>query len=163
MRDFSDENIFEFFDDHVRNFQRKQRGKRYSEKAKTLASKLFFGFNNYRQLSDILKLPSTRTIKRYNSDKISRPGWSSAMEKILANISSELSPEDRTCVLAFDETDIGRELTYNKRSDIVDGYVDLGHLGRRTDIAEKVLVFMLRGLVGRWKQAIAYYFTWPGC
>jgi len=32
LRDFSDESTFEFFDDHVRNFQRKRRGKQYSEK-----------------------------------------------------------------------------------------------------------------------------------
>ena len=161
LREFADDDIFDFFDDHVRNFQRKARGKRFSDKTKILASKLFYGFNNYRQLSKILKLPSTRTIKRFNSDKTSRAGWCPAMEKILENISSQLSTEDKTCVLAFDETEMQRELTYNRKSDIVDGYVDLGHLGRRTDVAEKVLVFVLRGLFGRWKQAITYYFTWP--
>lgn len=63
-------------------------------------------------------------------------------------------------MIAFDETELNPRISYNKKFDMVEGFVDLGHLGREPKEATKVLVFVLRGLGSvRWKQTVSFYFT----
>jgi len=81
------------------------------------------------------------------------PGFSTTMLNIARLRSTELSVQDRQCALVFDEKSLKCELSYNKFTDRVIGYTDKGQL------ATHALVFILRGLHTKWKQAIAYYLT----
>ena len=52
-------------------------------------------------------------------------------------------------------------LSYNITEDAVEGFEDLGSLGKTRRPANHGLVFMVRGLVGKWKQAVLWnYFEW---
>lgn len=50
-------------------------------------------------------------------------------------------------------------LEYSKPLDLVEGFEDLGHLGRINKPASQALVFMARGLYSNWKLPIAYFFS----
>lgn len=64
-----------------------------------------------------------------------------------------MSVWDRQCSLVFDEISLKSELTYNKYFDRIIGFTENGHVGTYA------LVFMVRGLNSKWKQAIAFVFT----
>lgn len=66
---------------------------------------------------------------------------------------------DRNCSLIFDEISLSEHLTFDRANDKVVGYVDLGPLGRKNEIANHALVFMVNGLHKSWKQPIAFFFT----
>lgn len=51
---------------------------------------------------------------------------------------------------------LGTGLSYNSKSDQINGFVDLDE--RRGRFADHVLVFMLRGAVHKWQQPIAFFF-----
>lgn len=53
-------------------------------------------------------------------------------------------------------------LKYSKEMDLVEGYEDLGHLGRTEKTAKYSLVFMIRGLYFTWKLPIAYFLSHTG-
>lgn len=45
------------------------------------------------------------------------------------------------------------------QSDDIKGHCDLGSLGRRPDLAEEVLVAMIRSVYATWKLPVAFWFT----
>ena len=61
-------------------------------------------------------------------------------------------------ILAFDERSIKSNLTYNSRVDKVIGYEDFGDI-RTNNISTYVTVFMIKSLLGNWKQPVGYFFT----
>ncbi|KAG8224538.1 hypothetical protein J437_LFUL002142 [Ladona fulva] len=65
----------------------------------------------------------------------------------------------RMCVLMFDEMSLKPHLDYRVKSDLIVGFEDHGHLGRSSRIAKFALVFMIHGLLQKWKQPIAVYFS----
>lgn len=50
-------------------------------------------------------------------------------------------------------------LEYNKKLDIIEGFEDLGPLGRKPKDASNVLVFSIRGIYSSWKFPLAYFFS----
>ncbi|CAG4932755.1 unnamed protein product [Parnassius apollo] len=54
---------------------------------------------------------------------------------------------------------IKKNLSYNKKLDIIEGYQDQGNQGRTNEVANKALVFILSGIRKKWKQPIAYYLS----
>jgi len=57
----------------------------------------------------------------------------------------------------FDEMSIRGHLHFNQKIDFIEGFEYLGRHGRTSNIANHALVFMLHGLLKRWKQPVAYY------
>lgn len=47
-------------------------------------------------------------------------------------------------------------MTYDKHKDLITGFVDLNE--KTNDFADHALVFMLRGVVKKWQQPMAFYF-----
>lgn len=120
--------VFNLLNDHLEDFRRKKNGFRYSNGTKTLASRILYGHDRYRQVSSMLPLPSMRTIKRSTSNTIAKTGWSESLEKVLRNSFSTLQPPDRFCLLGFDETEIKSRVSYNEKFDMVEGFVYLDTL-----------------------------------
>ena len=56
---------------------------------------------------------------------------------------------------------IDATLQLNPSKDEVDGFADLGRLGRQSFVASNVLVFMIRSITTKWKQLIGYFLTGP--
>jgi len=75
------------------------------------------------------------------------------MFKLLSLRVSSLPTCERQCVLVFDEMSLSCLLSYDKNLDRVIGYTDDG------TIATYALVFMVRGLKTKWKQAVSFFFT----
>lgn len=59
-------------------------------------------------------------------------------------------------MLMCDEMCIKKSIDYSSKQDIVEGFEDLGPLGRSEKLATHTLVVMLRGLRHPWKLPIAY-------
>ena len=55
------------------------------------------------------------------------------------------------CCLMFDEVSMSHKFG------CIEGFEDLGSHGRTSRIANRALVFMLRGLYKKWKESVAYY------
>lgn len=104
-------------------------------------------------------LPSVSTIRRWISANLFKTGIDEGVKKILKLKCAGMSAKERKCVLAFDEISIKDLFEYNKKLDLVEGFEDLGHLGRAPKTATHAVVFMLKGLYKNWKFPISYYFS----
>lgn len=71
--------------------------------------------------------------------------------------------EDKYCALLFDEMDIKEHLQYDNHSDRIIGFEELDDNYNSKKLTNKVLVFMLQGLVRNWKQPVAYYYSNGAC
>jgi hypothetical protein len=71
----------------------------------------------------------------------------------------KMSKKDRYCCLLFDETSISENVRFNHKFDCIEGFEDLGSLGRTCNIANHALLFMARGLHRKLKWPVAYYLS----
>jgi len=90
------------------------------------------------------------------------PGFVSEYNSKLTLMSKVMSEQEKKCVVLIDEMSIKTCLEYNKSLDFIEGYEDLGHLGRSEKSAKLVLVVMIRGLYNKWKLPFAYFFSSTG-
>lgn len=102
-------------------------------------------------------LPSVSSIRGWIGQCIFKTGIDSSVLDQLQKKYSSMSTEERKCILAFDEMSIKKNLEYSKKLEIIEGYEDLGPLGRFPKLAKQVLVFSIRGLYHKWKLPIAYF------
>lgn len=72
------------------------------------------------------------------------------LEKIKIKAES-MSSMEKACVLLFDGMAIKQCLEYSSNYDLIEGYEDIGSLGRDKKIAKEASVFMVRGLFYHWK------------
>jgi hypothetical protein len=136
--------------------QRQRKGMRWPTDVKTFALQLQYkSAASYRFLSNTLELPSSDTLLKFVNSSVGRiqPGFSATMFRVVGLRVKDMKLHDRQCSLVFDELSLKCELAYDKFLDRVTGYTDNGLL------ATHALVFMVRGLRLKWKQAIAYFFT----
>ncbi|XP_071053657.1 uncharacterized protein [Onthophagus taurus] len=141
----------------------KPRGRRYSMQDKLFALSLYKqSGRSYRFLSTFFSLPSRGTITRLLQMIPIRAGLNN--EIIYENLTSEvrkLKKEHRICVLMFDEVFLDVNISYNRKLDAFVGFEDMGKQ-RSTQIADRVLVFMIQGIIKKFKQPIAYLFACGG-
>lgn len=58
----------------------------------------------------------------------------------------------------FDEISLASNLSIKVKSDLVEVLVDLG-THRTSKTTDNALVFMIRGVHSKWKQAVGFYFV----
>ena len=136
--------------------RRKPKGNRWSVEDKMFCLQFYYkSAVAYRFVSQSLSLPSVSTLRSFVRDAIGNlePGLNSVLFNILKLRIHELPLCDRQCSLVFDEMSLKSQLTCDKITDKIIGYTDQG------TTATHALVFMVRGLSLKWKQAIAYIFT----
>jgi Transposase protein len=106
-------------------------------------------------VSKSLSLPTASTLRKFVSDAIGPigEGFTKVMLNILRHRVAALQNRDHQCSLVLDEMSLKCNVTYNKHLDKLVGFANGGQL------ANEVLVFMVRGLAMKWKQAFAYFFT----
>ncbi|GFO01451.1 THAP domain-containing protein 9 [Plakobranchus ocellatus] len=63
------------------------------------------------------------------------------------------------CTKSIDEMALKRSLQYDPINDEVEGLEDYGRLDCTKLSADYALVIMVRGIVGKWKQPIAYFLS----
>lgn len=68
-------------------------------------------------------------------------------------MSTQLTDNDRLCVLSWDEMKLKEGLTYCPQTDTVEGFECSENIGQPRLQASYALVFMARGITKNWKQA----------
>ncbi|CAI6353573.1 unnamed protein product [Macrosiphum euphorbiae] len=138
--------------------------KPWSPQEKKIALSLYYkspSTYNYMRKSGII-LPGKSTVKRWlNSIHFSTGFPSMYMEQIKLK-TSDFTYEEKKCVILLDEVSIMKSIEYNKILDEIEGFEDLGPLGRTPTFGTHALVIMLRGLYKKWKFPFCYFFTGNG-
>ena len=121
----------------------------------------------YRELRDsgVLVLPSKRTLRDYRNFFKPRAGFHPDNIERLRNQTSQYLDIQRYVDLSFDEMKIQSKLVFDKHSNELIGFVDLGEEELNTssfgssDLASHALVFFVRGAATDLKYALAYFLT----
>ena len=105
-----------------------------------------------------LMLPHIRSVEKQIAKTAVYPGF---INSVLENLKEELKnlPEQaRICVAKVDVMDTMKLLEYDSKMDIIEGFEDLGHLGRTQRLATKLVTVTLNGLdpLHRWRALILY-------
>lgn len=104
-----------------------------------------------------IRLPSVTTIKRWIGHSKFTTGFNKLYFQNIQSKTSTMTDDEKICIICFDEMSIKKELTYSPLLDLIEGFEDLGELGRDDNIAQEALVFLARGLYSNWKLPIAYF------
>ena len=131
----------------------------------SIAAKSPSAYNEIRN-SNILKLPSLRTLRDYKNYIGPEAGFRPKVIDDLKNITSTYAGTQRYVVLLFDEMKIKSNLVFDKHTDKLIGFLDLGDpqvnfntLPEEDKLATHVLVFFLRGISTNLKYSFAYFAT----
>ena len=147
---------FAFFRSQLTATLTTPKGHRWSVKEKLFFLQLYYKSPAaYRFMSQNFVLPSASTLSKFVRNAVGRldSGFSDVMMAMLKLRLTDLSMCDRQCALVFDEMALKCHLAYDKHQDRIVGYTE------DTKLATHALVFMVRGLHAKWKQAFAFFFT----
>lgn len=136
--------------------------KRWILKEKKFSLQLFYKFpTTYKFLCVNLKLvlPSISVIRKWIGNLKFNPGFSPKHFNNIKIKVETMSEEEKSCTVVFDEMKIKSYLEYNKSLDRVEGFEDLGFLGRKNLIGQQAMVFCARGLYSSWKMPLGYFIT----
>ena len=134
-------------------------GRRWTPKLKSLAISLFHSSpRTYRLFRKIFCLPSVSTLKRCIKNINLSTGFNNNLVTTFKEKVKKMSSYDRLCTLCFDEMSIKEFVSYNSQHDRIDGLEDFGDC-RTQYVSNHATVFMVRGIVGPWKQPIGYFFS----
>ena len=116
--------------------------------------------------SNILRLPSMRTLTDYKNFIRPKSGFRKQVIEDLISQSKDYFDVQRYIVLMFDEMKIRSNLVFDKHSEELIGYVDLGDpdvnfncFEKQDDLATHTLVFYLRGLSTNLKFSLGHFAT----
>jgi hypothetical protein len=146
----------EFLRSQIKAAHVKLRGNKWSLRFKLFCLQLHFKSPAaYRFLLHSFSMPSVRTLRRFVNNSVGeiQPGFNDNLFHVVGLRVKSLSVLDRQCALVFDEVSLKRQLVYDENVDRILGYSDDGQL------VTHALVFMVRGLNRKWKQAVAFFFT----
>ena len=76
-----------------------------------------------------------------------QPGFLQGIISQMGVIASTMTPAERMCTLVLDEMAIKRQFDYERKHDAIYGVSPSGHA------AKQAMVIMVRGILGKWKQA----------
>ena len=112
------------------------------------------GYNHLR--SKGFPLPSLRTIQRRVANIDFRPGILTEVFEMLKPKVKSMPENERVCSLTIDAMSIKPSTQYDKSSHSFVGESTFpGHSGTAT----KAIVFMIGGVIKRWKETVCYHFT----
>ncbi|KAK3925978.1 DNA transposase [Frankliniella fusca] len=117
----------------------------------------------YTCLRQYMILPSENSLKNLLQLVPLEPGISDTLLELLKKKMSKMTPEDRNCVVAFDEVFLRGRLSYNRQQNKVTGFENYGHKGSTNRLADHALVFMAQGLYEKWTFPVAYCFVSKTC
>ena len=158
------ERTAKFLSSQIKLQGKDKHGFRYSNSDKELALALYYQSPKcYRTLRKLFHLPSKQTLLNWTKFIDVQPGISDFIMNVLAIKAKAMNESEKNCVLLMDEVSLKPGYQYDIRNDIIDGFVDYGHLGRKNRGANRALVFMIRGLKSCIKQTIGYFFSQNAC
>ena len=121
----------------------------------------------YRELRDsgVLVLPSERTLRDYRNFFKPQLGFNPANIQRLQDMTNEYFDIQRYVFVSFDEMNIQSKLVFDKHTNELIGFVDLGEEELNIssfgscELATHALVFFVRGAATDLKYALAYFMT----
>lgn len=138
---------------------KKAKGRRFTLQEKIAALAIFKQSpKGYRFFRRIFILPAQQTLIKLIQMSNLKPGINKNIFSQLKTKADLMKIEEKLCVLMFDEVSLKANVTYQERKDKITGLVDNGH-ERKGDFADHAQVFMVRGLIYNYKQAISYTFA----
>ncbi|RVE51172.1 hypothetical protein evm_004137 [Chilo suppressalis] len=112
----------------------------------------------YRFLRSIFILPAPQTLIKLIQKSNIKPGLNRKIFSQISEKAAKMTREEKLCVILFDEISKKAHISFNERKDKVTGFVDNGEQ-RILEFADHAQVFMVRGLINNYKQAISYSFS----
>lgn len=116
--------------------------------------------------SNILKLPSSRTLRDYKNFIRPDAGFRKQVLEDLIERTKDFFDTERYIVIVFDEMKIKSNLVFDKNSEQLIGFVDLGDpelnfncYDDQKELATHTLVFYIRGLCTDLKYSLAHFAT----
>ena len=121
---------------------------------------------NEKEGTGVLVLPSQRTLRDYRNYIRPNRGFNTETIKDLSEKTKSFTPEERYVVISFDEMKVQEDLVWDKNTNELIGFVDLGDidlnyaaLKKVDDIATHVLVFLIRSVVNPLSYSFATFAT----
>lgn len=152
-----------FLQSQIELQQKKSRGRRFTMEDKIFALSIFKqSRKGYRLLEKLFALPSKATLIKLLKKIPLHCGINQPIINVLKTTVEKMSPQDRCCILMYDEMTIDTALSYSLHDDKIVGFEDHGDDNVKSGFADHALVFMARGIFRKWKQPIAYYYTQGG-
>ena len=146
-------------------FSASKKGYRYSELIKKFALTLqFYSARAYNFMRTHFSLPHPHTLQMWSGGIECRPGF-------LMNVLESLKKKVAHCNdaadagLMFDGMSVKKEIVYNRKFDMNEGYIDYGsevsleEEGEEKKVASEVTMIMLVGQRTRWRVPIGYFLT----
>lgn len=144
----------------IREVSKKARGRRWNEHDIQVALSLFHASPKaYRLLKTVFLLPSISTLRKTMQKVSIYPGISDRIIEALQGMVAAMPLNSNICALIFDEIQLKEEVVYNKERDEVEGLEDFGKGQKTVNVANHATVFVVRGLVTKWKQPIGYFLS----
>ena len=150
----------DFVRSQIQLSDRNSKGKRYSDKDKIFALSLYhYSPKCYKMMRKIFSLPGLTTLKGIMRGIDIKPGFHQSILEALHCKVQSMSEKSKMCAVVYDEMAIKEKLSYQAATDCLEGLEDLGNHGKTKYIANHAGVFMVRGLVEKWKQPVGYFLT----
>ena len=147
----------EFLRTQLRLINRKRHGFRWKDDDKAFALSLYHASPKAcRILKQLFLLPSVNTLRKIMQKIRVYPGFNRVILKALQTKILSMPPHSELCSITFDEMALKEAVEYNKEKDEVEGLEDFGSNGRTKYVVNHATVFMARGLISPWKQAVGY-------
>lgn len=141
------------------------RPKEYSDDVKYLAQNIFYiSQSTYSFLRNKLNLnlPHISTLNRWAPIKFLQPGIKNVAFDSIKSMCLELKEKNENhLVLLMDEMAIRKELRYNSKLDLIDGFECTG-FERTNKIGKQVCVFMLKSMFSNWSSILNYFVSENG-
>lgn len=142
----------------IRETSKKLKGRRFTNEEKLLSLSLYKRSpKSYRLLSKLFTLPGKKTLCTMLSKVKVDTGINQNVLNALKENVKNLQPNQRYCVLMFDEVFLSTELHYDSVKGKINGFEDDGFYCTQK-LADHALVFMIRGIIKQYKQPLSYTF-----
>ncbi|XP_026743754.1 uncharacterized protein LOC113505320 isoform X2 [Trichoplusia ni] len=141
---------------------KKPRGRRYTRNEKIMALSIYKQSPKaYNLLKKMFILPSKRCLQKILSSFQMKPGINAEILENLKKQVQHMTAEKRLVNLLFDEVSLAPGMVYNDFLNEIIGFPDDGSK-KAKDIADRALVFMIKGIKSKTKQPILFIFTKSG-
>ncbi|XP_011858998.1 PREDICTED: uncharacterized protein LOC105556508, partial [Vollenhovia emeryi] len=121
-----------------------------------LILKVKCGSSGYNEVRKHFSIPSLRTLQRRIEHIEFRPGIFEEVFNYLANEIPHHREEWKDCVIAFDEMSIEPRVMFDPS---IKEFIGRATLSSHSGIANKALLFVLRGVTFKWKQSVCFHLT----
>ena len=150
--------IAQFFKGQILNCIRSSKGRRYGVQERKFALAIYYHSPKaYRFLSKHFILPHCSAIRRWLRKISLKVGWSELTLTVLKKKSESLPKEETLCGIGFDSISLKESLHFDQVSDSVIGMEGFGENGSSGRLANHALVFLVKGLVKKWKMVLGYF------